>query len=404
MCYCFRISYAIQRSYFEMTLEAELANFRFLNYSADNSVVNDGDNPLLLYFDNGKCLHPQSEQVPPFRQIQIIHMKQNDVPLPPLPATSSGDLENSSKSVRLVEDASDSAEAGNQVKFECNECGQKFDRLVMLTEHNCYEEDTFAKNSKRFQRVLVARYGASSSMSSQGRANYLANTHQSTSKYSKYHQTTSGSREKHSSNSASSRRMDSDMVKCPYCDCIFNESYFDKCHLQKCSEAAAKEDQGELIALERQKQKTCKRKKRHVTNQIRTGFGRRASELKQKRQQKISIANILGPMRTVVCKECGQIFETRKELNKHYCIYMDYKPFRCIVCGLIFSTKNGLYSHEGRMHSKGDGILRAMMKQETEDDIKNGMPLYELDFSVENFLRRRKQSFENLRCPQSRNM
>ena len=376
-----------------MTLEAELANLRFLNYSADTAVAEHRDeNPLILYLDNGKSFQPQANQQPPFRQIQIIHMKQNDLPLPPLTSTNHGSNESSASHRDIMEDPeSETAEIGNQIKFECHECGQKFDRLVRLTEHNCYEEDPFSKKAKPLQRVSVPR---SSNVPNQRQPQYFTNSHLSTSSSSNSNRKyPNHGHLKHSNQVTSKIALASDMIKCPYCGCIFNQSYFDKYHLQKCSEAVFKEEQ--LITFER----SPYRKKKKAANQIRTGFGRRSSEMKRKRQHKLSIASILRPVKTWVCEQCGQVFKTGKQQKNHFCIYLDYKPFVCLVCNLVFSTRNGLYRHEEKTHSNCYAVLRAKLKQDTPHDFKNAMPLYELSYSVENFLRRRSKASEFLRAP-----
>ena len=179
----------------------------------------------------------------------------------------------------------------NPLKFDCSECGAKFDNILMLTEHNCYEEPMS-------NQPHVMKNGTSQEpMCLQSDSGVPQN---------------------------SPTVVPQGFLKCPGCANLFTEKYFESQHQLKCSFL-------EKPSPRRRQQKKAKapsEKKKPQTTEA-TIFLTTAKGRARKQNR--------------TCSFCGETFTKVIEMSSHRCKYFSQPTTKCILCKAL------LYSYQ---HSK----------------------------------------------------
>ncbi len=52
------------------------------------------------------------------------------------------------------------------------------------------------------------------------------------------------------------------------------------------------------------------------------------------------------------CQICGKTFKNRKYLNQHHKIHTGESRRACPVCGKVFASPGGLFSHKKNVHAE----------------------------------------------------
>ncbi|XP_075245212.1 uncharacterized protein LOC142339236 isoform X3 [Convolutriloba macropyga] len=176
----------------------------------------------------------------------------------------------------------------NPFKYDCVECGAKFDNILQLTEHNCYEESV-------------------NSVSNDVSSNFL--------------QTKPS---QHSSSSTNSTSIDTliprGFIKCVGCENLFNEDYFYTKHFSKCSSLKAALSPQQSEEMEEKVREVKVRKKAvpqfQLTTLLRSTYGRKQDE-KRNRLKVHKYPLKRHQLNSFTCVWCDKIMRTRKTFDQH---------------------------------------------------------------------------------------